>query len=105
MESNQTKANQEREKILRYCARKFFREGFYKTSMDEIAKELQISKKTIYKYFQSKEKLIEEISEDTMQNISSELASIIDAKENVVWKFVHALNKYNHLSVVGIHGL
>ena len=47
-------SEQERERILNYSINKFHAEGFYKTSMDEIARDLQISKKTIYKYFQSK---------------------------------------------------
>ncbi|MBK7254925.1 MAG: helix-turn-helix transcriptional regulator, partial [Ignavibacteria bacterium] len=52
------KATEEKEKILNYSRNKFHREGFYKTSMDEISSELHISKKTIYKYFSSKEKLL-----------------------------------------------
>jgi AcrR family transcriptional regulator len=32
--------------------------GFHKTTMDEIAKELRISKKTIYKHFSSKDELV-----------------------------------------------
>ena len=37
----------------------FNRKGFQAVSMDEVAKELRISKKTIYKYFGSKEELLE----------------------------------------------
>lgn len=37
----------------------FNRKGFQAVSMDEVAKELHISKKTIYKYFGSKEELLE----------------------------------------------
>ncbi|MBL7128958.1 MAG: helix-turn-helix transcriptional regulator, partial [Ignavibacteria bacterium] len=48
----------DRDKILNFARQKFHREGFYKISMDEIAKELHVSKKTIYKYFPSKEKLL-----------------------------------------------
>jgi AcrR family transcriptional regulator len=33
--------------------------GFYAVSMDEVAKQMRISKKTIYKYFGSKEELLE----------------------------------------------
>ena len=40
----------EKDRILNFAITKFHAEGFYKTSMDEIARELQISKKTIYKY-------------------------------------------------------
>ena len=86
----------EREKIIKFAQQKFFREGFYKSTMDELAKELQISKKTIYKYFPSKEKLVEEISSDLTCSTDSEIAGIIEARENVVWKFVKILKMYSH---------
>jgi AcrR family transcriptional regulator len=86
----------EKEKILRFSQKKFLNEGFYKITMDEIAKELQVSKKTIYKYFPSKEMLVEEISEDLISGINCQLDSIIDRKENVVVKFARALNMYSN---------
>jgi AcrR family transcriptional regulator len=63
--------------------------------MDEIARELQMSKKTIYKYFPSKEKLVEEISEDFINCASFDVNCIINARENVVVKFVKLLNMYS----------
>ncbi len=64
--------------------------------MDELAKELQVSKKTIYKYFPSKEKLVEEIADDLICCSDCDIKNIIDADENVVWKFVRVLRMYNH---------
>ena len=86
----------EKEKILKFSQKKFLNEGFYKITMDEIAKELQVSKKTIYKYFPSKEILVEEISEDLISGINCQLDSIIDRKENVVVKFARVLNMYSN---------
>ncbi|MBK7158690.1 MAG: helix-turn-helix transcriptional regulator [Ignavibacteria bacterium] len=77
---------------------KFHREGFYKTSMDEISSELHISKKTIYKYFSSKEKLLEEICSGTSCDIGNRLDSIVDGKDNVVIKFVRILNFHSNFS-------
>jgi hypothetical protein len=91
-----TDINTEKEKILRFSQKKFLNEGFYKITMDEIAKELQVSKKTIYKYFPSKEKLVEEISEEIITGINCDLDCIIDVKENVVVKFVRVLNMYSN---------
>lgn len=85
----------EKEKIINFVGQKFFKEGFYKISMDELARELQVSKKTIYKYFPSKEKLVEEIVDDLISCIKYEITSIINAKENVIWKFVSVLKMYN----------
>ena len=92
------KASEEKEKILNYSRNKFHREGFYKTSMDEISSELHISKKTIYKYFPSKEKLLEEICSGTSCDIGNRLDSIVDGKDNVVIKFVRILNFHSNFS-------
>lgn len=71
-------------------------EGFFKTTMDEVADELSVSKKTIYKCFPSKGKLVEEIADSIITEISSEMASIIDDSEtDVVSKFVKILDAYN----------
>lgn len=44
----------EKDKIIEYCSSRFFRDGFYYVTVDQIASELRISKKTIYKYLQAK---------------------------------------------------
>jgi AcrR family transcriptional regulator len=54
-------------------------EGFYKISMDSLASELRISKKTIYKYFPSKESLVESIANRIMNEISSKMETIINS--------------------------
>lgn len=90
------KTSEDKGKILEYSRQKFHREGFYKTSMDEIASELCVSKKTIYKYFSSKEKLLEEICTDTACEITSKIDEIVDSKEDVVIKFVKILNMYSN---------
>lgn len=84
----------EKDKIIKFAEEKFFSEGFYKTTMDEISRELQISKKTIYKFFPSKEKLVEEITDKMLSDASCQIESIIDSGDGVVIKFVTLLNRY-----------
>lgn len=48
-----------REKISQIALGLFIRDGLKKTTMDQLALELGISKKTIYQFFASKEALIE----------------------------------------------
>lgn len=48
-----------REKISQIALGLFIRDGLKKTTMDQLAMELGISKKTIYQFFASKEALIE----------------------------------------------
>lgn len=89
-----TDINPEKDKILKFAQQKFFSEGFYKTTMDEISRELQMSKKTIYKYFPSKEKLVEEITDEMLNDAQCEIGAIIDSEDSAVIKFVKMLNKY-----------
>jgi AcrR family transcriptional regulator len=50
-----------RERIILKTYEMAKRYGFRRLSMDELAKELGISKKTIYKYFADKQQLIEQV--------------------------------------------
>jgi AcrR family transcriptional regulator len=50
-----------RERIILKAKEKFATIGYRKTSMDEIAGELGMSKKTLYKFFPTKQKLAEEL--------------------------------------------
>jgi AcrR family transcriptional regulator len=63
-----------REKIISKASDLFMKLGFKSVTMDDIAGEMGISKKTIYKFFGNKEILIEEITE----MIHSEIHEIID---------------------------
>lgn len=89
----------EKNKILQYSRKKFHSEGFYKTSMDELSRGLGISKKTIYKHFRSKDELIEQICASTSDHISSTIDGIVDAKTDVVVKFVKILNLYSNFTI------
>jgi AcrR family transcriptional regulator len=50
-----------RERIVAAARRQFFAFGFARSSMDELALELGMSKKTLYQHFPSKEALIDEL--------------------------------------------
>lgn len=58
------KRRSKREDILSSAIRVFTKKGFATTSMDEIAEDSGVSKRTIYDYFQSKENLFQEIVAD-----------------------------------------
>jgi AcrR family transcriptional regulator len=82
----------ERDKILDHTHSKFIREGFYKTSMDEIARDLQMSKKTIYKHFPSKDILLDAVVEQRIAGAHNIMNSIVQSDEDCVTKLVHILN-------------
>ncbi len=75
-------------KIMKYALDKFFKEGFYKVTMDQLASELRMSKKTIYKYFPSKEILVQDTVEFMKGYISASIIKIIDSNDNAVVKVV-----------------
>ncbi len=59
----------------------FNQKGFDAVSMDEVAKQLRISKKTIYKYFGSKEELLEEALLDVFAKIEGRL-NLLERNKN-----------------------
>ncbi|KAB2845602.1 MAG: TetR/AcrR family transcriptional regulator [Melioribacteraceae bacterium] len=75
-----------KEKIILLAGQKFGKTGFYKTTIDEIASEMKISKKTIYKHFTSKDALIKAVIDDIRYPIAESIGKIVDGSENVVIK-------------------
>ncbi|MGE5679868.1 MAG: TetR/AcrR family transcriptional regulator [Bacillota bacterium] len=90
---------EDKEKIIESARSRFIKEGFYKTSMDELAKELSMSKKTIYKYYPSKEKLIEAVVEELMHNISGKMDQILSKDESSVMKIAEMLRLLGSISI------
>jgi len=82
----------EKKKILEFALHKFMSEGFYKTTMDDIAKEIRISKKTIYKNFASKEELIYSIVDSFTSSISNKIEEIIKTDEDSISKAFRLFN-------------
>lgn len=73
-----------KDKIISKATDMFLKLGFKSVTMDDIAGEMCISKKTIYKYFCNKEKLIEEGTEVIHQNIHKLMDEIISKNHNAI---------------------
>ncbi len=65
-----------RERIISYAREHFMHEGFSKVTLDEIAAELGMSKKTLYKYFEDKEDLLRAGIEENLRKIAGEIDKI-----------------------------
>lgn len=78
----------DRTKILYYAQDRFFRDGFYKISMDEIARELQMSKSTLYKHFPSKTDIVRESILNLASGVREKITLIIASEKNAVEKFL-----------------
>lgn len=75
-----------REKIIDIAGDMFLKFGFKSVTMDDIAKEIGISKKTIYKYFDNKDHLVD----DTVLFVQKEIDSII---ENIMKQNFNAIEE------------
>jgi len=80
-------------KIVELTEDKFFRDGFYKTTMDEVAGELKMSKKTIYKFFPSKDDLVAAIARHFMEGLKSKIVPALNSEKNAIEK----LAELNHI--------
>lgn len=89
----------EKEKIVLFSKDKFLSEGFYKITMDEIASGLRISKKTIYKYFTSKDILVEAAVKLFQSIMQSKIDSIIKSDSNSIIKIKKLTNMFTEVSL------
>ncbi len=75
-----------RRSILDVSYRRFANYGFKKVTIDEIAAELGISKKTVYKLFSSKEEILREVVLTKMNSLVEMFENIQSLKESSVDK-------------------
>ncbi len=66
-----------KQRIIEAGARVFIERGYYRTSMDNIAEALGVSKGAIYQYFKSKQQLFFEVIEFILEAQKDEVMSII----------------------------
>jgi len=73
-----------KEKIIKKATDMFLKLGFKSVTMDDIACEMCISKKTIYKYFSNKEVLVEQGTEMLHQKIHSLMDEVVTKNYNAI---------------------
>lgn len=73
-----------KEKIMAKASELFMKLGFKSITMDDIACEMCISKKTIYKYFCNKEVLIEESTEVIHKEVHDSIDAIVKQNFNAI---------------------
>ena len=60
-----------RERILTAARDEFFKFGFSKVTIDEIASKTGMSKKTIYKHFESKDEIVHAVTKSSMNDMKA----------------------------------
>jgi AcrR family transcriptional regulator len=73
-----------KDKIISKASDLFLKLGFKSVTMDDLASEMCISKKTIYKYFCNKEALIEESTALVHDAIHKSIETIIEQNHNAI---------------------
>ncbi len=69
-----------KKRILAIARKNFFAFGYSKVTMDALAIQLQISKKTIYRFFKSKQSLLESAIYDFFAEFNEKINDIIKEK-------------------------
>ncbi|GAA3509169.1 TetR/AcrR family transcriptional regulator [Aquimarina addita] len=73
-----------KEKIIEKANNMFLNLGFKSVTMDDLASEMGISKKTIYTHFQNKTKLVEATTEHIFCTISDGIDTILEEKKEPI---------------------
>jgi TetR/AcrR family transcriptional regulator, cholesterol catabolism regulator len=76
-------------RIVRVAERIFLRSGFSRVLMDDLARELGMSKKTLYAHFASKEALLHAVLIQRVSEIDQGMEAIVSAKEAFSAKLGH----------------
>ena len=78
--------------ILHKAGEIFLRLGFKSVTMDDIANELGMSKKTIYKFFPSKDDLVMAIAKHFMERMKSKILPALNSDKNAIEKLGDLIN-------------
>ena len=78
--------------IQKFAAEKFSQFGFHKVTMDQLARELHISKKTIYKHFPDKTGLVRAATEMLTSGIRKSIENVVSGDYSSVHK-LHLIGK------------
>ncbi|MGC9342783.1 MAG: TetR/AcrR family transcriptional regulator [Bacteroidales bacterium] len=95
-ERKEREKEQRRQSILNAAQHIFFEKGLENSTMDEIAREAELAKGTLYLYFKSKEDIQYEISLRGVEMLNNRMRSVIDRKKsglenllNIGWAFIN----------------
>jgi AcrR family transcriptional regulator len=68
---------EDKQRIIDVASQRFREQGISKVTLDEIASELGMSKKTVYKFFPSKEDLLTEVVHGVMNNLRARVEGTV----------------------------
>lgn len=81
-----------KERIIAKAREQFFRYGVKSVTMDDIARELGISKKTIYQHFEDKDAIVYQLMVGEMAQDKCEWDALEKSSSNVIEKIVKSMD-------------
>lgn len=81
-----------KERIIAKAREQFFRYGVKSVTMDDIARELGISKKTIYQHFEDKDAIVYQLMIGEMAQDKCEWDALDQSSNNVIEKIVKSMD-------------
>lgn len=93
-------------KILDRCERLFLRYGIKSVTMDDVSRELAISKKTLYQYFENKDALVKKVTEHHFDNENKFVDGVLTQSKTAIdqmfaiAQWMHKLSKDMNVSLV-----
>lgn len=79
-----------KDRILKKAEELFFKFGIRSVTMDEVARELGISKKTIYLHFSDKDAIVHEMTQRFLDNDYEKAKTIYEQSENPIDEMIQA---------------
>ncbi|MFP4536487.1 MAG: TetR/AcrR family transcriptional regulator [Spirochaetaceae bacterium] len=67
-----------RERVIAYAGPRFFEEGFSRITTEELSRELGISKKTLYRKFETKKEIVRAVVRRQLAAVEHELAEVFE---------------------------
>lgn len=80
-----------KEKLLDAAAASLMEKGFRRFSVDELSRNLHVSKKTVYEFFDSKKSLMESAVEHMLCKLASDVESIAVNEPNALRGLVYSI--------------
>ncbi|MFN3967089.1 MAG: TetR/AcrR family transcriptional regulator [Endomicrobiia bacterium] len=86
MEKDKNLLEEKRNKIIQASINVFVKKGFFKTQMEDIAREAGVAKGTLYLYFKSKEELFASFFENIFEQAFSDIEKIKNMSASAIDK-------------------
>ncbi|EHQ29424.1 TetR/AcrR family transcriptional regulator [Mucilaginibacter paludis] len=102
-------SNVQKDRILEGAEELFFKAGIRSVTMDEIARHLGMSKKTIYQYYRDKDDIVSALVQKKLEEDKEEMCGIGIKSSNVMEEMItmmkHSEDFFSRVNPIVIHDL